>query len=79
MITAAAEIRSRMARYQESEELIQVGAYESGSNPLLDQIIEEMPAIELFLQQGIDEKASLTDTQQRLLKLATKKDNQRAA
>ncbi len=79
MVAAAAKIRSRLARYQDSEELIQVGAYESGSNPLLDKIIKEMPAIELFLQQGIDEKASLVDTQRHLLKLAAEKDHQRAA
>ncbi len=45
------------ARYQRSRDLISVGAYVAGSDPLLDQAIRMYPQFEAFLQQGIEERA----------------------
>ncbi|PHV13093.1 flagellar protein export ATPase FliI [Chitinimonas sp. BJB300] len=46
------------SRYQRSRDLINVGAYVRGSDPLLDEAIARMPAMEAFLQQGIFERES---------------------
>jgi flagellum-specific ATP synthase len=45
------------SRYQRARDLLAVGAYARGSDPLLDQAIEIYPRLEQFLQQGIDEHA----------------------
>lgn len=55
------------SRYMRSVDLINVGAYEAGSDPLLDQAIKRRELIERFLQQDIEEQAGLTDS---LLSLA---------
>lgn len=44
-------------RYQRSRDLISVGAYAAGSDPLLDQAIKLYPAFEHFLQQPLSECA----------------------
>lgn len=46
------------SRYQRSRDLISVGAYASGSDPLLDQAINLYPAFEKFLQQTLSERAN---------------------
>jgi len=43
------------AMYQESEDLINIGAYVSGSNPKIDMAINRIDAINDFLRQDIDE------------------------
>ena len=42
-------------RYQRSRDLISVGAYTAGNDPVLDQAIEIYPRLEIFLQQGMRE------------------------
>ena len=41
------------AHYQRSRDLISVGAYVSGSDPLLDEAIVLYPRMEQFLKQGM--------------------------
>jgi flagellum-specific ATP synthase len=43
------------SRYQRSRDLIAVGAYQPGSDPLLDKAVGMYPRLEAFLQQRIDE------------------------
>jgi flagellum-specific ATP synthase len=43
------------SRYQRSRDLISVGAYVPGSDPVLDEAIRRNPSFEAFLQQGIAE------------------------
>lgn len=50
------EIKKSMAVYQESEDLINIGAYTAGSNPDIDEAIKKHPAIDSFLKQSTDEK-----------------------
>jgi flagellum-specific ATP synthase len=69
-IRAAGIIRRHMATYAEAEDLINVGAYHSGSNPGIDAAIAKHSAIEEFLTQGTEEKCSLADTVQRLGEIA---------
>ena len=45
------------SRYQRARDLITVGAYAAGSDPLLDQAIALMPQLEGFLQQRMDQRA----------------------
>ncbi len=54
------------SRYQRARDLLAVGAYAPGSDPLLDRAIALYPQLELFLQQKIDERA---DTAQSLAAL----------
>ena len=44
------------AHYQRNHDLISVGAYVSGSDPLLDQGIAMFPRLESFLKQGMFDK-----------------------
>lgn len=61
-LTAARKIRETLATYQNSEDLIQLGAYVSGSNSKLDTSIRARENIIRFLQQEAEEKVSLEDT-----------------
>jgi len=45
------------SRYQRARDLLAVGAYAKGSDPLLDYAIALFPQLEKFLQQGIGERA----------------------
>lgn len=45
------------SRYQRSRDLIAVGAYVSGSDPMLDQAIQLHPLLERFLQQDLSERS----------------------
>ncbi|NUL81819.1 MAG: FliI/YscN family ATPase [Armatimonadetes bacterium] len=61
-LALARKMRSLMAAYKETEDLIQIGAYKAGSNPLVDEAIAKRERIDRFLQQRIDESASFHDT-----------------
>lgn len=58
----AARAKQLLATYQQSEDLISVGAYEKGSNPGVDEAIKYYDRINQFLRQGIDESFSLEET-----------------
>jgi flagellum-specific ATP synthase len=49
----ANRFRRLWSLYQQNQDLIQVGAYESGSNPELDQAIRLREAMENFLRQDM--------------------------
>jgi flagellum-specific ATP synthase len=59
----AGMLRSDMATYQESRDLVEIGAYKAGSNPRLDRALERRELVELFLKQGRDERTGYGDTQ----------------
>lgn len=50
------------SRYQRARDLLAVGAYVPGSDPLLDRAIEVHAPMETFLQQGIEERADATQS-----------------
>jgi flagellum-specific ATP synthase len=58
----AGRLRKLLAAYTASEDLIRVGAYQKGLDPVLDQAIDVVPALTKFLQQRGDEKAPLSST-----------------
>jgi len=53
--------RAIYSRYQKSRDLIQVGAYMSGSDPQLDEAIRLQPGMVGFLQQSMREAAPMDD------------------
>ncbi|MBL97847.1 MAG: flagellum-specific ATP synthase FliI [Legionellales bacterium] len=55
-ITAANNFRRLWTLYKQSEDLINVGAYEAGSNSDLDKAIQLLPQLENFLRQDMDER-----------------------
>lgn len=55
-------MRDLLATYEEAEDLINVGAYEKGSNPKLDKAVKLYPEIVGFLKQKMDKKSSFEDT-----------------
>lgn len=69
-IAASNSIKQLMAAYQQSEDLITIGAYQSGSNPLVDAAIQLRLAILQFLQQKVEEHSRLPDTVTLLTKLS---------
>jgi len=62
MMKAAGSIRQNMAVYAEAEDLINVGAYQAGSNPLIDDAISKHRAIGEFLMQEVGERSPLENT-----------------
>ena len=58
----AGKIRSVMAIYQESEDLINIGAYATGSNKKIDYAISRMDSINEFLVQGFSESSPMEET-----------------
>ncbi|WP_277396656.1 MULTISPECIES: flagellar protein export ATPase FliI [Pandoraea] len=58
--------KQMLSRYQRNRDLINVGAYAPGSDPMLDQAIELYPRLESFLQQGMRERASYQDAVQQM-------------
>jgi flagellum-specific ATP synthase len=55
--------------YQQNADLIQVGAYEAGTNAELDEAIRMRPALEQFLRQDMHIAADYAQTQQALQRL----------
>lgn len=48
----ATELRGLLAAYARSEDLIRIGAYERGSDAVLDRAVEVLPKVEEFLRQS---------------------------
>lgn len=59
---AARRLREALASYHHSEDLIQLGAYVSGTNPVLDAAIRVRPRLLEFLRQDAGHKAPLAET-----------------
>ena len=52
----AAAVRRLLAAYREARDLIEIGAYQPGTNPTVDEAVARRDAIDLFLRQGMDER-----------------------
>lgn len=63
-------IRENMAVYNEAEDLINIGAYRSGSNPKIDRAIHLYDGIEDFLRQPVGAEAPQEDTEGRMQEIA---------
>ncbi len=58
----ANKIKSMMAVYRRAQDLINIGAYRSGSNPEIDEAIKHIRAINDFLLQGVHDKYTFEET-----------------
>ncbi|MDH5758237.1 MAG: FliI/YscN family ATPase [Gemmatimonadota bacterium] len=67
---AANGLTSLVAAHREKEDLISVGAYQKGSDPVVDAAVALRPAINDFLRQSPDHAADFGETRDHLLALA---------
>jgi flagellum-specific ATP synthase len=65
-LALARRAREALATYRESADLVEVGAYNAGSNPRLDRALRCVPALNAFLRQDPDERVPLDETLVRL-------------
>ena len=65
-------MREALSAYRDAEDLIQLGAYVSGSNSLLDTSIRLRPELLEFLRQDHTGRASFQDTMNRMQDLASR-------
>jgi len=59
---AAGRLKNVMATYHEAEDLINIGAYRSGSNPSIDYAITKIDAVNEFLLQSTEDKYTFDET-----------------
>ena len=69
-LAAAQKVREAMAAYEESKDLIELGAYVAGTNPRLDAAVRLQPEITEFLRQDTSSDAALSDSIGRLIGIA---------
>jgi len=55
---ASEKLKQLLAAHREAEDMIAIGAYQSGSNPLVDQAVTMQDAIRGFLTQSIEETSN---------------------
>ncbi|MHC4874996.1 MAG: FliI/YscN family ATPase [Planctomycetota bacterium] len=68
--SASSVLRQVLAAWRESEDLISIGAYRQGTNPLVDVALQLSEPILTFLRQQRGEKSPLDTTRGQLLQLA---------
>ncbi len=68
-LAKAQRLRAMLSAYAASEDLIRVGAYQKGGDPLLDQALSALPALNAFLRQKKDDLAPLKETIETLMAL----------
>ncbi len=61
-VSTARRIKELMAKYNEAEDLIVIGAYEHGSDSRIDEAIRKVDSIRDFLTQGTDEFYTFDET-----------------
>ena len=68
-LSKANALRRSMAVYARSEDLIRIGAYQKNADPILDKAVQNLPALNLFLQQRPEILNKHTEVVQQLLAL----------
>ncbi|MGD0808175.1 MAG: FliI/YscN family ATPase [Acidimicrobiales bacterium] len=61
-IAQATELRRLMAAYRDAKDLIEIGAYVKGSNPLVDRSVQLRAAIDHFLRQDVGSIAPISES-----------------
>ena len=67
---AGMQLRKLMAAYRDKEDLIAIGAYQAGTDPVVDEAVAKRAAIESFLQQTVDDVSDADTADAQLLGLA---------
>jgi flagellum-specific ATP synthase len=70
-IAEATELRRLMAAYRDAKDLIEIGAYVKGSNPLVDRSVQLRAAIDHFLRQDVGTIAPISESLAALAMLAS--------
>jgi flagellum-specific ATP synthase len=58
----AGKLRDILSTYNDAKDLIEIGAYKTGSNPKIDYSIKMYDPIMYFLKQKVEEKPRYSDT-----------------
>jgi len=66
---ATARFKETLAVYNDSKDLIDIGAYSNGSNPKIDYSLDNIDKINNYLRQPIDERADFDESVSNLLQL----------
>jgi FliI/YscN family ATPase len=61
-LRAASEFRKLLAAYESQRDLVVLGAYKRGSDPLLDRALDRLESMKSFLCQGTDESSGMDET-----------------
>jgi flagellum-specific ATP synthase len=61
-LKSALQFKQLLARYRQNKDLIAIGAYSQGSDPLTDRAIERYPHLVQFISQGINQKSPLAES-----------------
>jgi flagellum-specific ATP synthase len=76
---AGQEVRRLMAAYREKADLIAIGAYQHGADPVTDAAIAKRDPINDFLRQRVDEPSSAEEADSLLMQLGDVPDTQHLA
>lgn len=71
-VQAAQKVNEIIAEYRDAEGLINVGAYQKGSNPKIDYACSKIDAVNDFLKQGMNDRAEFVDTVKKLFAIFEK-------
>jgi flagellum-specific ATP synthase len=66
---AGTELRRLLAAKRDAKDLVEIGAYSPGSNPLVDRALALGPATDAFLQQDIEDIVAPADSWDALARL----------
>jgi flagellar biosynthesis/type III secretory pathway ATPase len=58
-----------IAAHHQAEDLVRIGAYQKGTDPVLDKAIAALPEINRFLRQTPSDRTSMNETLQQLFAL----------
>ncbi len=65
-------LRELLSVYESMEDMVSLGLYTPGSNPLLDKVLRHREEIKAFFKQGVEEKVSYEESLRQLKELYTK-------
>ena len=68
-LKVANRIKSLLGVWRDIEDLVNIGAYATGTNPQFDLAIQAKPVIDAYLQQTITEKVDLVQSREQLMQL----------
>jgi FliI/YscN family ATPase len=65
----AGRLREILQTYKEAEDLLNIGAYQAGSNPKIDEAVQLIDAVRSFLKQDTEELSSFDETVAKLIEV----------
>lgn len=68
---AIGHLKHLYSTYQQNKDLISIGAYQAGSDQLIDDAIQSMPRIREFLCQKVNEKVDMNESIEELREMMT--------